>query len=394
MTNYESLKWGDVCTLEYGKGIRDYKNLNGKYPVYASAGKVGTFNDFLSKEGVIVSRKGTLSVYYSSEPFYVIDTAFWLKPKHKLDPKWAYYSLLNFNIKKLTSGSSVPSLSRNDFYNTDLLLPKLDIQKSIASFLSRFDEKIDLNIKINKTLLEIAKTLFKSWFIDFDPVKAKLSKKETGLAKEISNLFPNSFENLKHIEVPKGWKMVKIGDYFNTVIGGTPSRSNKEFWKGNNGWINSGAINQFPLLTPSEYISDDATKKSSTKFSTKKSILIALVTAINKGLITFSEIDVYINQSIVAILPDDKFFPEYVYLYTDHNYKRLYREQSGGAQQHINKNIVNNFEILKPSDEILVSFNKLFKNIFEKIALNSRENIILSDLRDSLMTKIFNNTSS
>jgi len=389
MTNYVNLKWGDVCTLEYGKGIRDYKNLDAKYAVYASAGKVGTFDNFLSKEGVIVSRKGTLSVYYSAKPFYVIDTAFWLKPKPMLNSKWAYYSLLNFDIKKLISGSSVPSLSRNDFYNTDLLLPKINIQKSIASFLSKFDEKIELNKKLNQTLLKIAKTLFKSWFIDFDPVKAKVDNKKTGLIKEISDLFPNSFENSTYNKIPNGWKMVKISDCFDTVIGGTPSRRNKEFWKGKNGWINSGAVNEFPLITPSEYISDTATEKSSTKFSKKKSTLIALVTAINKGLITFSEIDVFINQSIVAIQPDDIFFPEYIYLYTNHNYKRLYREQSGGAQQHINKNIVNNFEILKPSDEILISFKNLFKNIFEKIALNAKENIILSDLRDTIMPKIF-----
>jgi type I restriction enzyme, S subunit len=294
----------------------------------------------------------------------------------------------NYAIQHMIGTSGRQRVPNDVVGEFEFEFPDLPTQKKIANILGTLDKKIELNQKINQTLEDIAKSIFKSWFIDFDPVKAKAEGKPTGLPDEINNLFPSSFENSTYGKIPKGWQMLKIGDCCDTVIGGTPSRTNKEFWKGKNGWINSGSVNEFPLITPSEYISDTATKKSSTKFSKKKSTLIALVTAINKGLITFSEIDVFINQSIVAIQPGDIIFPEYIYLYTDHNYRRLYREQSGGAQQHINKDIVNKFEILKPSNKILISFKNLFKNLFEKIALNTRENIILSDLRDTLISKI------
>ena len=81
-------------------------------------------------------------------------------------------------------------------------------------FLSKIDKKIELNQKMNETLEEIAKTLFKSWFIDFDPVRAKAEGRPTGLSKEISDLFPDSFEDSELGEIPKGWKVDKYRKFY------------------------------------------------------------------------------------------------------------------------------------------------------------------------------------
>ena len=84
--------WGDLATLEYGKGLRDYKTFDKKYPVYGTNGQIGTSDRYLCEQpAVIIGRKGAYrGVHYSSTPFYVIDTAFWLKPNEKVDTKWAY----------------------------------------------------------------------------------------------------------------------------------------------------------------------------------------------------------------------------------------------------------------------------------------------------------------
>jgi type I restriction enzyme S subunit len=99
-------------------------------------------------------------------------------------------------------------------------------------FFSKIDTKIELNQKMNETLEEIAKTLFKSWFIDFDPVRAKAEGRPTGLSKEISDLFPDSFEDSELGEIPKGWKVENIGNSFEVLLGGTPSRKKEEYWDG------------------------------------------------------------------------------------------------------------------------------------------------------------------
>lgn len=137
-TTWSNCRWGDLATLEYGKGIRDYQDNEGVYPVFGTNGPVGHWNEFLCPHaGVIVGRKGAYrGIHYSDKPFFVIDTAFYLKPKiPQLDLKWAYYQLLDFDINKMDSGSAIPSTSRDAFYAVSVLFPPLPTHaKSPASF--------------------------------------------------------------------------------------------------------------------------------------------------------------------------------------------------------------------------------------------------------------------
>jgi len=164
---WESKRWGDVATLEYGKALRDYKERTSGVPVFGTNGRIGYTDKALSNSsGVIVGRKGAYrGIHYSSEPFSVIDTAYYLRPitQDVIDVKWAYYELLTKDINSMDSGSAIPSTSRNDFYALPVSLPSLPEQRAIAATLSALDDKIELNNRINKTLEEMAQALFKRW---------------------------------------------------------------------------------------------------------------------------------------------------------------------------------------------------------------------------------------
>ena len=312
---------------------------------------------------------------------------------NELCPYYLKYYLISrqlqsFLLTLASAGATRNALTKSMIENLEIKNPDITVQKSISSFLRKFDKKIQKNRQENETLEEIAKTLFKSWFIDFDPVRAKAEGRPTGLSKEISDLFPDSFEDSELGAIPIGWSINNISKYLETTMGGTPSRKNIDFWKGEIEWINSGKLNDFPLNSCSEYISEAAVKNSSTKLAKRKSTLVAMVTEIGKDLITFSDGDFYINQSIVAIQPDDLIFPEFVYLYLKAHSKRLYMEQSGGAQQHINKGIVNDFKILLPDKDSLEKFKPYFGDIFTKICLNSKQNTYLQEIRDLLLPKL------
>ena len=211
---WKTTSWGQISILEYGKGLRDYKNNTGKFPVYGTNGAVGTCDKYLcNKPGIIVGRKGAYrGVHYSNKPFYVIDTAYWLNHSEEVDTKWAYYQLLNEDINSLDSGSAIPSTSKESFYSLSVLLPPLPEQKAIAHVLSTIDDKIELNRQMNETLEAMAKTLFKSWFVDFDPVRAKAEGRSTGLLDEISALFPDSFEDSELGEIPRGWGVKPLSE--------------------------------------------------------------------------------------------------------------------------------------------------------------------------------------
>jgi len=215
--------WQDVCTLRYGKALKNYKHFDDEYPVFGSSGIVGsTDNPIAPGERVIVSRKGTLTAYWSSKPSHVIDTAFWLEPNSDLDSKWSFYAIRNLDISTLASGSGVPSLSRDDFYREELLLPPLKEQKAIAHILGTLDDKIELNQKMNQTLEEMAKAIFKSWFVDFDPVRAKAEGRPTGLPPEISDLFPDELVDSEIGEIPKGWEVGVLSDVADITMGQSP----------------------------------------------------------------------------------------------------------------------------------------------------------------------------
>jgi type I restriction enzyme S subunit len=140
-------RWGDEVTLEYGKSLRGYETSNGPYYVYGTNGPIGRHSEALCQHpGIIIGRKGAYrGIHFSNQPFFVIDTAFYIKPKTPLDLRWAYYSLLNKDINSMDSGSAIPSTSRNDFYDMPLLLPPYDLQRCFHHLCSASWEKQSVN---------------------------------------------------------------------------------------------------------------------------------------------------------------------------------------------------------------------------------------------------------
>lgn len=199
--------WGDLATLEYGRALRGYDSGTGDFQVYGTNGPIGWHKEALCpRPGVIVGRKGVYrGVHYSPKPFFVIDTAFYLEPRIDLNVRWAYYALLALDINSLDSGSAIPSTTRDSFYRLPVWLPPRKEQDTIAHILGTLDDKIELNRRMSETLEAMARALFKSWFVDFDPVRAKTEGRDTGLPKQITDLFPDSFVESELGEIPEGW---------------------------------------------------------------------------------------------------------------------------------------------------------------------------------------------
>ncbi len=208
--------WGDLATLEYGKSLRGYREGTGTCRVFGTNGPIGWHTDALADgPGVVIGRKGAYrGVHYSPEPFFVIDTAFYLKPKtdDDFEMRWAYYELLSQDINGLDSGSAIPSTSRDSFYSMPVQLPPPRDQRAIAHILGTLDDKIELNRRMNETLEAMVRALFKSWFIDFDPVRAKIEGWDTGLPQDIAALFPDRLADSEIGEIPEGWAVAGLAE--------------------------------------------------------------------------------------------------------------------------------------------------------------------------------------
>ncbi|MCP4745817.1 MAG: restriction endonuclease subunit S [Desulfobacteraceae bacterium] len=169
MGEWNKQKIADIITLEYGRGLKNYRDGIGNFDVFGTNGKIGLTTEFLyDQPSIIIGRKGAYrEVHFAKEPFFVIDTAFYTKNRiNDLDTLFLYYWFKNVDINELDSGSAIPSTSRDEVYDLDIHLPCFPEQKAIASVLSSLDEKIELLYRQNKTLETMAETLFRQWFVE------------------------------------------------------------------------------------------------------------------------------------------------------------------------------------------------------------------------------------
>ena len=226
--------WGDIATLEYGRALKAYRSTEGPFRVFGTNGPIGWHEEALCNHAsVIVGRKGAYrGIHYSSAPFFVIDTAFYLEPKEEIDMRWAYYALLTQDIDRMDSGSAIPSTSREDFYRLSVSVPPLREQRAIARILGTLDDKIELNRRMNETLEAIARTLFKDWFVDFGPVRAKMEGRDPGLPRRIADRFPDMVVKSQIGEVPAGWDTKPLDDIAQ--------------------FLNGLALQKFPASNPSD----------------------------------------------------------------------------------------------------------------------------------------------
>ena len=156
------------------------------------------------------------------------------------DPRFLFYSLLNHreDFLRIASGGAQRNLSGNLIRRFALNTPPLPEQKAIASILGALDDKIELNRRMNATLEAMARALFQSWFVDFDPVRAKLDgRPPTGLDPETAALFPATFQDSPLGHIPQGWEVCPLADKIELLSGGTPKTGEPDYWNGDILWF-------------------------------------------------------------------------------------------------------------------------------------------------------------
>ncbi len=206
---------GEFAPFSYGKSLpAAERNRDGSVPVFGSNGIIGWHDRALTGgPTVIIGRKGTAgAVHYSPVPCWPIDTTFLVEGDDADMVRFKYYLLRSLRLHEMNADSAVPGLNRNEAHATKVRIPDPNTQRWIGGALGMLDDRIDLNRRMSKTLEAIAQALFKSWFIDFDPVRAKMEGRDTGLSDHITDLFPDSLVDSRLGLIPEGWDVVRLGD--------------------------------------------------------------------------------------------------------------------------------------------------------------------------------------
>ena len=299
--------------------------------------------------------------------------------------------------------SAYPSIRPIDLANLEILLPPFNEQKCIASMLSIFNDKIGLNRRINKTLEEMARALFKSWFVNFDPVRAKMDgrwqpgQSLPGLPSELYDLFPDRLVPSEIGKIPEGWKVTKLGNLVETIRGrsyrskelsdsDTALVTLKSFARGGGYRLDGlkpyiGKYKEQQIVHPGELIvaMTDVTQAAEVvgrPAIVQESKYSTLVVSLDCTIVRPRD-DTYLSIPYLYYMAMTRSFNEHTYALT-----------TGTTVLHLSREAVPSFLLPLPPKSIVEYFNKLSIPIFKRIANNISESETLATIRESLLPKL------
>ncbi len=206
---------GEIIELKRGYDLPQKQRRPGFVPLVSSSGVTDSHAEAMAKgPGVVTGRYGTLGqVFYVEEDFWPLNTTLYVRDFKGNDPRFISYFLRGLDFMAYSDKAAVPGLNRNHLHQARVTVPSDPAeQRAIAHILGTLDNKIEINRRMNETLEAMARALFKSWFVDFDPVRAKAEGKDPSLPQPLADLFPDSFEDSELGEIPKGWRVGSLGD--------------------------------------------------------------------------------------------------------------------------------------------------------------------------------------
>ena len=383
--------WGEEISLEYGKALRGYDEIQGSYRVFGANGPIGwTSEPLASGAGVILGRKGAYrGVQYSPDPFFVIDTAYYVVAKRELDMRWLYYAIKYHKLGEIDDGSPIPSTTRAAVYVQELEVPPADEQRAIADILGTLDDKIELNRRMNETLEAMARALFKSWFVDFDPVRAKAEGHKPELPAPLLSLFPDELEESDLGEIPKGWSVGTVLEKAALLSGGTPKTANEEYWDGDVLWASAKDVSQCvnAFLTGTERtITERGLEESATQLIPKFATVVVARGATTGRMVLLGN-EMAMNQTCYALASKIK-TPFALYCQLRQRMADLVHAAHGSVFDTITTDTFNTAPFVLAPDKLMQAFEALVLSVFERILNNCRELRTLAGLRDTLLPKV------
>lgn len=311
----------------------------------------------------------------------------------KAVPEFVYYCLSSrLSISKIKNDSEhtgVPKINLKYLRQFPINLPSLRQQEAIVLIIKSLNDKLYLNTQTNQTLEAMAQALFKSWFVDFDPVKAKMrGEQPDGMDTTTVALFPDKLVESELGLIPEGWKVDKIKNFGTIVCGKTPSKKNESFYNGDVPFIKIPDTHGKVYITKTvDSLSKDGDLSQLKKRIPKNSVCVSCIATVGQVVIT-SE-DCHTNQQINSIVPESAVYTPYIYLKML-SLKQQFKDLASGGSATLNMNTstFSNIELIKPSDQCLIAFYEATSGLFKKILHNDYENTTLENLRDTLLSKL------
>ncbi|MFU0815181.1 MAG: Restriction endonuclease subunit S [Rahnella inusitata] len=428
-SKFRKVKLGEILIFKTGKLDSNAAENNGAYPFFTCSPVTLSINSYAFDDEVVLlagnNANGVFSVKYYNGKFNAYQRTYVISPidNTEVNMRWLYFRIkhVTSELQQMSVGTATKFLTKKILDSFEIELPPLQEQAYQADILWSLQEKITNNEAINQTLEQMAQALFKSWFLDFEPVEAKVAVLEAGGSQEeatlaamtaisgkdadslivfekehpekfaelkaTAKLFPSAMQDSELGEIPKGW-CIKTYDQFCDFVqsGGTPKRSEPAYWE--NGcikWLSSGEVRGKIVLDTKEKITDAGLNNSSAKLWPKHSTVMAMYGATAGEICLLAE-DMSANQACCALHSINS--PFFTYFSLCNISTEISSKASGSAQQNLNKGIISETKICIPNDNILSDYENKIHSIMMAWISNVKLSRGLSMLRNTLLPKL------
>lgn len=385
-SNWRAGKLGEFIELKRGYDLPQAKRVAGNVPLLSSSGLTDYHAQAMVKgPGVVTGRYGTIGqVYFVDDDFWPLNTTLYVRDFKGNDPKFISYFLRTIDFHAYSDKAAVPGLNRNHLHEALVVIPDGASQRRIAEILGAFDDRITLLRETNATLEAIAQALFKSWFVDFDPVRAKAEGRDPdGVDAETAGLFPSSFEESELGESPTGWRTGTLGDLAQTA---RSQRRPSDF----DASIHYVGLEHIPRGSLSLTSWGNAAGLESAKSS------------FQEGDILFGKLRPYFHKVVVApfngvcstdILVCQPKFPAFYGVVAMHLFSKPLidyadRLSNGAKMPRVNWKDLAAYPIVLPPEPLAECYRVATEPLVQSIIANVHKAKTLSDLRDTLLPRL------
>jgi len=391
-TNVPKYWGGDIPWLSVADFNTGYRWVSDAEKSITERGLTESATALLNKGDIIISARGTVGVVAQlAKPMAFNQSCYGIRGKKGFsDTDFIYYVLRHVvsNIKKVAHGGVFDTITRDTFKIIKIDLPPLPEQRAIAHILGTLDDKIELNRRMSETLEAMARALFKSWFVDFDPVRAKMEGRDPGLPQPLADLFPARLVDSELGEIPEGWEVKKLSELCSTQYGYTASAVDEpvgpKFLRvtdiNKRNWIEWADV-------PHCEIDSDAKQAYGLKIG---DLVVARMADPGKSAIIEDEIDAVFASYLVRLKTRSLAHSYYVYGFLKSDLYAEYAEgaRSGSVQANMNAKVIVGASLAVPPIKVMEQFRRAVLPLRQRLVSNVRESQTLAALRDTLLPKL------
>lgn len=370
-SEWQTGKLGEFVELKRGYDLPQAKRQPGDVPLVSSSGVTDRHSAAMVKgPGVVTGRYGTIGqVFYVYEDFWPLNTTLYVRDFKGNDRKFIHYFLKTLNFHAFSDKAAVPGLNRNHLHEAVVSIPPVSAQREIAAFLGAFDDRINLLRETNQTLEAIAQALFKSWFVDFDPVRAKAKGLEPeGMSAETAALFPDAFEESELGLVPKGWVIGRLIDF--AKLKGGKMLSKEHF----------SVDGEFPVY-------GGAGEMGRSNMSNAEGFVITVGrVGAYCGQYFWHSGNAWVNNNASHVIPHNVNYSVWLYQWLRSVDMDLIKK--GAAQPFVSNGDIENLQIILPAASVIEEFVSVCEPLFERMSSILASISTLTNLRDTLLPRL------